>query len=271
MRTRSVILGTILLVSPIVGAQEATDEQGDKRFSYRVGAQLFTNFSSTLRIDSEILGRGTEFTLEDDLSVEESLQILRLDGVYRFGRRHAVAASFYDIHRTGIRSISRDIEIGEEIFPVNTVVESSFDQDVIKLAYRYQFLNRPKLDMSASFGLHTMQLKHSVRSANGALTQSNSADAPLPVLGIHGSYRFAPKWRFVGSAEWFDVQTGDLQGTFLDAIVSVERDISENFGFGFGFNRLELDLAAGDENLRGLIEITFDAALVYVKGGFGAR
>jgi hypothetical protein len=271
VRTRSLILSSILLASPIVGAQEVADEQDNKRFSYRVGAQLFTSYSSTLRIDSEILGRGTEFTLENDLNVEQNFEILRLDGVYRFGRRHAVAASFYDIHRTGNRRISRDIKIGDEVFPVNTVVESSFDQDVLKLAYRYQFMNRPKLDMSASFGLHTMQLEHSVRSANGALAQSNSADAPLPVLGIHGSYRFAPKWRFIGSAEWFDVQTGDLQGTFLDAIVSVEHDTFENFGFGFGFNRLKLDLAAGDENLRGQLEITFDAALIYVKGGFGAR
>ncbi len=125
--------------------------------------------------------------------------------------------------------------------------------------------------MGASFGLHTIQLKHSVQSDNGSLSQSNTADAPLPVLGIHGSYRFAPKWRFVGSAEWFDVQAGDLQGTFLDAIVSVEHDTFENVGFGFGFNRLELDLAAGDENLRGLIAIKFDAAMFYVKGGFGGR
>lgn len=79
------------------------------------------------------------------------------------------------------------------------------------------------------------------------------------------------KWRIVGNFEWFDVQAGDFDGTFLDALVSVEHDTFERVGFGFGINRFELDVVSGDENLRGLIELTFDAAVFYVKGGFGSR
>ena len=271
MRIGTLILGTIVLITPLAVVAQEEYEDDEQRFSYRVGAQLFTSFSSRLRIDSETLGRGTEFSVENDLSVEESFQILRLDGVYRFGRRHSIAASFYDIQRDGARTISRDIQYGDETFPIDSAVASSFDQSIIKLAYRYQFMNRPRLDMAASFGLHTLQVEQSLRTTNGLLAASSSADAPLPVLGIQGSYRFTPKWRITGSAEWFDVQAGDLKGTFLDALVAVEHDTFEKVGFGFGFNRLELDVEAGDKNLRGQVDLTFDAAVIYVKGGFGAR
>ena len=125
--------------------------------------------------------------------------------------------------------------------------------------------------MSASFGLHTMRFETSLRTADGSLAQTRDADAPLPVLGIQGSYRFTPKWRIVGSMEWLDVKVGDFEGTFLDALISVEHDTFERVGFGFGFNRFDLDVRSGDENWRGLIELKFDSAVFYVKGGFGNR
>ena len=269
MIIRVLVASIVVLTAPVAVAQEAVGDQ--ERFTFRVGAQLFTSFSSTLRVDSETLGLGTEFKLEDDLSVEDSFQILRLDGAYYFNQRHSIAASFYDIQRDGSRPISRDIMFADEIFPINTVLESQFDQSIIKLAYHYQFLNRPKLDMSASAGLHTMKIKTALAAADGSRVQTSDADAPLPVIGIQGAYRFSPKWRVVGSAEWFDIQSGDFKGTFLDALFSVEYEISERYGIGFGFNRFGLDVESGDENLKGEIDITFDAAVLYFKGGFGQR
>ena len=123
--------------------------------------------------------------------------------------------------------------------------------------------------MRASFGLHSMRIKTELATTDGSRSQTADADAPLPVIGIQGAYRFSPKWRVVGSAEWFDIEFGDIQGTFLDALFSVEYEISERYGVGFGFNRFELDVQSGDENLKGQVDVTFDAALLYIKGGFG--
>jgi hypothetical protein len=271
MTIRTLVTTIIVLTAPVVAAQEAVDDQDQERFSFRIGAQLFTDFSTRLRVDSATLGRGTELVLEDDLSVENSLQIARLDGVYHFNQRHAIAASLYDIQRTGTRTISEDINFGDETFVFNTVVESDFEQSIFKLAYRYRFLDRPKFNMSASFGLHTMQFRTTLVVADGLQSQEADADAPLPVIGIQGAYRFSPKWRVVGSAEWFDIQSGDFHGTFLDALFSIEYDISDRYGVGFGFNRFELDVESGDENLKGAVILTFDAAVLYFKGGFGHR
>jgi len=241
----------------------------DSRVEFRVGGQIFTNLSTRLRIDSETLGIGTELSLEQDLSVEDALQVGRVDAVFRFNRRHGVAMSFYDIARDGAKLTTEDIQFGDTFYPEGTPVNSEFDQNIFKLAYRFRFVEKERATFGGSFGLHTMQIDTSLRALDGALVQEQSADAPLPVFGVQGTYEFGERWRFNGSAEWFDVQVGDLQGTFLDALLSVEHETFENFGIGFGLNRFQLDVEAGDENLRGMIDITFDAAVIYFLGSFG--
>ena len=84
MIRRTLVATIIVLAAPVVAAQEAVDDLDQERFTFRVGAQLFTNFTTRLRVDSATLGRGTELVVEDDLSVEDSLQVGRLDGTYHF-------------------------------------------------------------------------------------------------------------------------------------------------------------------------------------------
>jgi hypothetical protein len=254
----------------IADAQEGQTRFGDGRFEFRIGGQAFTGYETRLRIDSERLGLGTELTIEDELFVEDDISIGRVDVNYRFNQRHSIATSFYNIDRTGTRLTERDIGFGETFFPAGTPVESEFNQDVIKLAYRFRFIDRPRAWLSGSFGLHTLQLATSIRAFDGSLTSEQDADAPLPVFGVQGAYRFGEKWSFQGSTEWFDVQTGDFKGTFLDAILSLEHQTFDRFSLGFGLNRFNLDIESGDENLRGIVEVTYDAALIYFKGSFGS-
>jgi len=270
MKRANAIIATAILACNLAHAQGDDSGASDARVDFRIGAQLFADFSTVLRIDSERFGFGTEIELEEDLAIEDAIQVGRLDATFRFNKRHGIAMSFYDIERDGTRLTDKDIGFGETFYPEGTPVQSEFNERIIKAAYRYRFLSKQKAEMSGSFGLHTMQIETALRALDGSLVQEQEADAPLPVFGIHGAYRFGAKWRFTGSVEWFDVQVGDFQGTFLDALIAVEHDTFENVGFGFGFNRFSLDVEAGNSNLRGLLDITFDAGIVYFTGSFGS-
>ena len=133
-----------LLAPGLTVAQVPESELLDGKFSFRIGGQAFTRFKTTLRVDSETLGRGTEFSLENDTNLEETITVGRLDAGYRFTDRHSMAFSYYDIDRRGSRDLSRDIEWNGEIFPISGSVESQFQQEIIKLSYAYTFLIRPK-------------------------------------------------------------------------------------------------------------------------------
>ncbi len=114
------------------------------------------------------------------------------------------------------------------------------------------------------------KVETALRALDGSVVQERDADAPLPVIGLEGTYALADRWRLTGSMEWFDMQSGDLQGTLVDLLASVEHQTFENVSFGIGLNRFQFDFEAGDENLSGKIDVTFDAAVIYVKGSFGS-
>lgn len=241
----------------------------DGKFYFRVGGQAFTQYSTTLRVDSETLGRGTELNFERHAGLKEDISVARFDGGYRFTERHSMAFSYFDIDRTGSRTIDLDVKWADLIFPDGITVESRFRERILKLSYAYTFLVRPKIIMAASAGLHTMRFDAGLKALDlSRAERSTTADAPLPVFGIRGQYRFADKWRFVGQMEWFDVKTGDFSGTFSDALLSVEHDTWDRFGFGFGINSFGLDVRSGDEDLKGILDIQFDSFLVYFKGNF---
>ena len=254
---------TVLLAPGIALAQASESELLDAKFTFRIGGQAFTRMRTTLRIDSPTLGVGTEITLEDATNLDESISIGRLDGLYRFTNRHSMAFSVYDIDRTGSRTIDRDITWDGETFPINATVESLFNQRVVKLSYAYTFLIRPKGVMAASAGLHMMKFDTGLRALNGSRERSNTTEAPLPVIGLRGQYRFGDKWRFVGSVEWFDVSAGDYSGTFSDTNLTVEHDTWDRFGLGFGINSFGLDIRSSDTDLRGNVDISFDSIVVY--------
>ena len=269
MRKKLWFLVLALAAPSLTLSQTPESELLDGKFYFRVGGQAFTQYSTTLRVDSETLGRGTEFAFERHTGLEEKINVGRLDGGYRFTDRHSMDFSYYDIDRTGSRTIDLGIKWADLIFPDGITVESRFRERILKLSYAYTFLIRPKIIMAASAGLHTMKFNASLQALElSRRERSTTADAPLPVFGIRGQYRFADKWRFVGRVEWFDVKTGDLSGTFADTILSVEHDTWDRFGFGFGINSFRLDVRSGDEDLKGILDIRFDSLLLYFKGSF---
>ena len=255
------------LFTPLIAA--AQGDLAQPRFAFRLGGQVFSSFSTTLRLDSETLGRGTEISLEDDVGLEERLNVGRADGILNLNPRHHLLFSLYNIERTASRAISEEIRFRDKVFSVNTSVSTIFTNDTVKIAYGFNVLHRPRAVLGPSFGFHVMKLGAGMVLADQPLTEDTDTTAPLPVFGARGEYLFADRWRLQGSLDWFDVQAGDAQGVFRDFVVSVEHDTFDRFGFGFGLNNLDFDLESGDEDFKGTVELSFNSFLFYFKGGFG--
>ena len=259
----------VLLAPGFTLAQAPENALVNEKFYFRVGGQAFTRFRTTVRVDSERMGDGTEITLEDATNLEEEIAVARFDGFYRFTDKHSMGFSYYDIDRTGSAILEEEITWDGEVFPVNITVESVFRQEVLEFSYAYSFLVRPKGVMAATVGLHTMRFSTGLREVGGDRERNNSTDAPLPSIGIRGQYRFGEKWRFVGKINWLDVSVGDYRGKLTDTLLTVEHDTWDRIGLGFGINSFGLKLESAAANLKGLFDIKFDSFVVFFKGHFG--
>lgn len=263
------VIAAAVVILPGIAHAQAPPDRALARFEYRIGGQVFSRFDSILRLDSATLGTGTQIRLEDDVNLDERITIARADGLYRFNERHHAAFSAYDINRTGTRRIERDIRFGREVFTIDTFVASAIEQRVAKISYGYTAMLRPRGRVGPTFGLHVMEFSAGMALAGEPQLDDASTTAPLPMLGVRGEYRFAPRWRLQGALEWFDVEAGDARGVFSDFIVSVEHETFEHFGFGAGVNVFGLDIESGDDNFRGAIDLSFSSFVVYFTGDLG--
>ena len=72
-----------------------------EKFKIRIGGFLIDSFDTTARFDSARFPVGSLIDLEDNFDVDSSETVLRIDGFYRFNKRHridwkCIAAAFPD-------------------------------------------------------------------------------------------------------------------------------------------------------------------------------
>lgn len=266
---RTVLATLTLAIVPLGAAAQSVPAPA--RVELHLGVQAFTKFTSAVRVDSAVRGIGTQLVLETDVGLDESAQVARADLVYNFNARHYVVFAAYDIERTGTKDISRRIRFGERAFDFGTPVSAAFDEEIAKVAYGYNVLARPRATLGPSFGLHVMQLEVGLAAPSRPGSFAARTTAPLPVVGVRGRYRIGDRWGLSGALDLFDVEVGDVKGVFRDVVLAFEHDTFERIGFGFGINLNSLDVQSGDDDFRGVIDLSFQSAMVYVKGSFGHR
>ena len=238
-------------------------------FGVNAGGALLGNFTTDVRLDSSTLGRGTGINFEDELGFTSSTEVGRLDAYWRITRHHRIDFSYFDIERTHVRTIDRDLQWGEVVFPINTTVTSFFDTEIFKGAYRWTPFAHDTWELGVSVGFHWMDLASGIGSPAVTGSEDFSADAPLPVVGLHGEWEFLPRLRLRASTELFGVSLenvgsfDDVQGFITDNLLAVEWDTLDFLGLGVGYNYFLLDLSVGSDRLTFSGEYSYSGVLVY--------
>ncbi len=132
-----VIVALLCLAPAYCFAQSSIDD----RFSVSLGA-FVTDRDTDTRLDSNTLRKGTTINLEEDLALDTSNSVFKLDNHYRFDDRRRVNSSVFDLLRDSSKVIQRDIQFGENFFSLDTVINATSDLTIYKLAYTYSFMRR---------------------------------------------------------------------------------------------------------------------------------
>jgi len=255
-----------LLVAACLLATGSQAEQSnhwidEDKFKFTIGT-FITNYDTEFRLTSSTLGRGTNISFEDDLGLEESNEVVRLDGHYRFSPRHRLEFSYFDLSRDGKIVTTRPIIIDDTLFREGSALSTKFDYRVLKLAYAYSFWQTEKFDLSASGGLYTFDVDLQVNSTDGK-QEDDAGTAPFPMFGLHLDYRFTKAVYFSTSFEYFVIDKDDFEGELTDARIGIEYRPFENIGFGLGYNVATIfaeDTGSDDE-----FHFEYDGILVYIS------
>ena len=69
-----------------------------------------------------------------------------------------------------------------------------------------------------------------------------SFTAPLPLVGLTGSYEFNSKVRFGGGARYLDVEINNIQGRILSLALRADYYFTKHLGAGLSLATFDLDV-----------------------------
>ncbi len=263
---RSVLL--LLVGASFMPAYAASDPWGDSPFTLQLGA-FRADADTTVRLDSITFGRGTTLNLESDLGVNDSKTLPEFSFLWRINPRHGIEGSYVTLDRSGARTLAGQIQFGDVTFPVNATVNSSFDSDVFRVAYRYSPINNKGNELGLLFGLHYTTFDTTLSSSLGSLSESASLDFPLPTIGARGGVRLSDNWRLTGFGQLLKLKVGDYDGSLVNLGAGIEWMFLRQAYAGLGYSYYRYKLISEKDDARGEFTYRFNGPALYL--GFAFR
>lgn len=205
-RFLSAVIPLALAATPFVAsAQMGAALPGKYRFS--VG-WLGNAANTTVRLDSPQYGTGTTIDFEDDLGFSSSANSFFAAFGWQMAAKHRLELGYNDIERTSVKTIDREIQIGDQIYPVNAKIGGKFGTQFVTLSYRYALFRRVGFEVGPSIAIPvlTVSVGAGVESASGQVNKtSTDVTVPPPLPGLYFSGRFKEKFFLQGAAQYMKV------------------------------------------------------------------
>lgn len=236
--------------------------------------------ATEIRLDSELLGRGTTLSFEDDLDLDSSKTIPTLAFEWQMGRRHLLGVRWQDISRASSAQALTEIQWGEEIIPIDSAITLGFDIEQIFVDWTYYPWVKDQWAAGFGLGLRVMDLTASLQwrlQGEEELGGAEAADGTGPLPYIYFEYRrlFGEHWRMIAGAGWLEVSFEDIDGGQYVGRLSGEYLLGRHWGFGAAVNLATVDVDwAGlqtEEDMTALsaaIQLDVNDVSIFVRGRF---
>jgi hypothetical protein len=253
----------------------ATASAEDHAFSLRAGA-ILADVDTRIRVDPvRGDGIGADLDLEDDLGLRETPDIGFVEGGYRFAPRWKINYEYITLSRNRSVSLARDIAVGDTVFPVAATVSGSFASRLYKAHVTWFPVRTDQAEIGLSLGAHVTEFRLVVEGegtignvAGGAREERREVTAPLPNLGISGSYEVIDRVRLSAKANYLQLEVDELTGGLTDFEASVAYEVTENFAIGAGYRSLGYRLDVERERFEGKVRYEFEGPFAFVMASF---
>ena len=269
-------LRTIFVAGALAGAAFASSASAQSLNDkyWLEGQAFFPDINTTVSVSAKNQTVGTLIDLETDLKLDDHETLPAVYGGVRFGR-FSLIGEYYALNRSGMTSIARDITFNDVVYPAGGTVSSTLDTDVYRAAIGYSFVRKDNLELGAALGLHLTNFKIEL-SGNGhvgsAALQSEArredALAPLPTLGLFGTYEIVPRVQLGARVDYLSLKIGDYDGRLVNTQASLNFQLFRNVGIGAMYRYVDYRLKV-DKNLwLGELSYRFNGPAAFLRASF---
>jgi hypothetical protein len=246
-----------LLLPGSVRAEEGWGPGQDK-WKFELGG-YFPSISTEMKVDIN----DVNIDLENVLGLSENQSVARLDGYWRFAQRHRLGFGYYGLRRDATHVLADSIDIGGETWYFGAKVATDLEMDFFTLAYAYSFYQNERWEIAGTIGAYWVKVQTTIALAAeissppapnppgtpiqvGDRFESETVEAPLPLLGLSFDYYFTPKLMTTFKVGYFQLSVNEFSGKILNVGAKLEYQFTKMFGLGLGYDSFHLNVDAED-------------------------
>lgn len=270
---RTLMAGAALLCIAGIGEAQADPRNPlDATAIVELGG-FFLSTDVRVRLDGQgTIMVGDPIDFEDTFGLD-SFERFRFDGQWRIKGRHSIRGMYFTSERSATRQLTRDINFGDETYPVGAMTTARWELDVMQVSYDYAFKRTDDYELAAGIGVHLLDanlgMEATVAGAGGSfvreLSESGSTDAPLPVLGLRGVWRLPHNLYFTALAQYFYVDFGDYAGSLSDLKATLVWQATPRFGVGLGYNDFRFKFKLDSDDFSGRLRWNYGGAMAFAS------
>jgi hypothetical protein len=229
--------------------------------------------ATTIRLDSEVFGRGTTLSFENDLGLPDNDIVPSLSFEWQVSRRHRLGVRWQDVKRDSTTQVLQEIEWGGEIILIDANVTLGFDIRTIATDYTCYPWLKDRWAGGFGIGFRVMDLKTALTVDNIELEEHVDGIAPLPYINFEYRRIIGERWRVKAEFGWFEVKIGDIKGGQYIGRLAGEYITSKRWGFGAALNYSNIavdwdDIDKGpveDDVLKATIDLDINDISLYFR------
>jgi hypothetical protein len=242
-------------------AEQGFIKPGEEKWKISAGG-IVNSFDTSLRLEGPTRG-AREFDLEDVAGADRNKNSFWGAFSWRFASRHRVGAQVFSTKRENERTISEEIELEDQVVPVNTVLRTESKTTFVIANYQYSFIKNDRMEVAGLLGLYTAQFKFSFGATTPLVDIDKDLTAPLPVIGASIDYYLNPRWTISGYAQGFKLEVDNVDGRVVNAGISTDYMLTRHFGLGLGYNITDLRIDVEKSDFAGRIRWETDGLFAY--------
>lgn len=259
----AVAIVSTCIINNVVADDEAPVYAFPDKWMIRLGAYIVDGANTSVSVGSN-LGLGAVIDYQKDLGGEDGDTIPRIDAYYRFNERHRIDFTSFSIDRQGERTLTVDLDIGDETFNANETVFSEIKYTLYRVGYGYSFYHSPKTELTMTAGLNITEYDLKFANSDGSTKESAGLTVPLPVIGLRMGYAITPRWSVHYVSEAFFISYEDVfRGAIINFELNTEYRLFKHFALGAGIARIGVDAEVDDDDWSGTVNDGYNGFNVY--------
>jgi hypothetical protein len=211
------------------------------------GFYAYTNTAA--RYNTNTGGVGVDVNFQDALGLSNRKLVGEAGLYWRFGERWHLGVDYFNINRSGTRTLSQDVTWGGQTFPVGTDVNTQSRISDLRTGVGYSFFRRSDKEVGLGVGVHWTGLKFSL-DASGVGAEAANVTAPLPVVFMYSNVALTDTWAMSTRLDWLSLNYGNYSGNIRALAFDFIYQPYTHVAFGMGWHAMLLDLGVNRPDSR---------------------